>query len=75
MFPRAAHSLPLVVSRGPGLTQDTGARETWGEKPNINIVHYSIVTLYSADWGPGNVPVEDVRGEGENITLYEDLTR
>ena len=54
-------------------TQDTGARETRGEKPNINIVHYSIVTLY---WGPGNVPVFRMwEGEGENITLYEDLTR
>lgn len=62
MFPRAAHSLPLVVSRGPGPTQDTGAGETRGEKPNINIVDYSIVTLYPADGGPGNVPVEDMRG-------------
>ena len=67
MFPRAAHSLPLVVSRGPGLTQDTGAGETRGEKPNINIVHYSIVTLY---WGPGNVPAEDVRVRRGKILLY-----
>ena len=51
----------------------TGGRNSGAEKPNINIVHCSIVTLYS---GPGNVPAGDMReGEGENITLYEDLTR
>ena len=44
---------------GPG-TQDT-TEKLRPEKPNINIVHCSIVTLHSADSGPGNVPVEDVR--------------